>query len=132
MNPLVTSIPPSLIRAINARKRAGDIDLGLGEPTLRPDAAPFRAAAEWVAEHGCPYTGNAGYEELREMIARRYGGSRFPGAAGVCVTVGSEEALYLAIKALLDPARDEVLIVEPCYLAYPKICAMEGVAHRMV
>src|SRR5215213_5705566 len=87
MNPLVTSIPPSLIRAINARKRPGDIDLGLGEPTLLPDPAPFHAAAAWVAENGCPYTGNAG---------------------------------------------DEVLVVEPCYLAYPKICAMEGVAHRMV
>jgi aminotransferase len=132
MNPLVTAIPPSLIRAINARKRPDDIDLGLGEPTLRPDPAPFRAAAAWVAENGCPYTGNAGYEELRALIAARYGAGRFATAAEACVTVGSEEALYLAIKALLDPARDEALIVEPCYLAYPKICAMEGVAHRMV
>ena len=85
-----------------------------------------------MEEHGCPYTGNAGYDELREMIARRYGAPRFADAAEVCVTVGSEEALYLAIKAVVDPARDEVLIVEPCYLAYPKICGMEGVRHRMV
>jgi aminotransferase len=132
MNPLVGSIPPSLIRAINARKRPGDLDLGLGEPTLRPDEAPFRAAVEWVAEHGCPYTANAGFPELRERIAQRYGSGRFTTAAEVCVTVGSEEAIYLAIKALIDPARDEVLIVEPCYLAYPKICAMEGIRHRMV
>jgi aminotransferase len=132
MNPLVTAIPPSLIRAINARKRAGDVDLGLGEPTLRPDPAPFRAAMEWVAEHGCPYTANAGFAELRELIARRYGAGRFTGSGQVCVTVGSEEAIYLAIKALIDPARDEVLVVEPCYLAYPKICAMEGIRHRMV
>jgi aminotransferase len=48
------------------------------------------------------------------------------------VTVGSEEAIYLAIKAVVDPAVDEVVIVEPCYLAYPKICVMEGVRHRMV
>src|SRR5690606_27056648 len=47
-------------------------------------------------------------------------------------TVGSEEALYLAIKTVIDPARDEVLIVEPCYLAYPKICMLEGIRHRMV
>jgi aspartate aminotransferase len=53
-------------------------------------------------------------------------------AANVCVTIGSEEALYLAIKTVLDPARDEVLIVEPCYLAYPKLCALEGVRHRAV
>jgi aspartate/methionine/tyrosine aminotransferase len=132
MNPLVSEIPPSLIRAINARKRPSDIDLGLGEPTLRPDPAPFEAATEWVREHGCPYSPNAGVEELRERVALRYGAGRFGEARNVCVTVGSEEALYLAIKALLDPARDEVLIVEPCYLAYPKICGMEGIRHRMV
>ena len=132
MNPNVAAIPPSLIRAINARKRPGDIDLGLGEPTLRPDPLPFEVAAGWVREHGCPYSPNAGFAELRESIAARYGAGRFAGAAEVCVTVGSEEAIYLAIKALIDPARDEVLIVEPCYLAYPKICGMEGIRHRMV
>lgn len=132
MNPLVTAIPPSLIRSINARKRPGDVDLGLGEPTLKPDPRPFEAAVEWVREHGCPYTSNAGLEELRAAIAVAYGAGRFRSPAGVCVTVGSEEALYLAIKALVDPSRDEVLVVEPCYLAYPKICGMEGVRHRTV
>lgn len=132
MNPLVSEIPPSLIRAINAQKRPGDIDLGLGEPTLRPDPAPFAAAVEWVRENGCPYTANAGFAELRERIATYHGAGRFASAGNVCVTVGSEEAIYLAVKALLDPARDEALIVEPCYLAYPKLCALEGVPHRMV
>jgi aspartate/methionine/tyrosine aminotransferase len=60
MNPLLEAIAPSLIRALNAKKRPGDIDLGLGEPTLRPAMAPFEAATAWVAEHGCPYTPNAG------------------------------------------------------------------------
>src|SRR5690606_24647718 len=39
---------------------------------------------------------------------------------------------YLAIKTVLDPARDEVLVVEPSYLAYVKICAMEGIRYRTV
>ncbi|HET8656586.1 MAG TPA: pyridoxal phosphate-dependent aminotransferase [Longimicrobiaceae bacterium] len=132
MNPAVSEIPPSLIRAINARKRPGDIDLGLGEPTLRPDPAPFEAAVEWVRGHGCPYTANAGDAELRERIAGYAGAGRFSEAANVCVTVGSEEAIYLAVKSLLDPTRDEVLVVEPCYLAYPKLCTLEGIAHRSV
>jgi aminotransferase len=131
MNPAITAIEPSLIRSINARKRDGDIDLGLGEPTLRPPVEPFDAATRWVRENGCPYTPNAGMPELRERVAA-YLGPGIRGAEGVCITVGSEEALYLAIKAAIDPARDEVLIVEPCYLAYPKICVMEGVRHRMV
>jgi aminotransferase len=53
-----------------------------------------------------------------------------PAADQVCVTVGSEEAIYLALKTVVDPMRDEVLIVEPCYLAYPKICMLEGIRHR--
>lgn len=130
MNPLVEAIPPSLIRAINARKGEGDLDFGLGEPRLRPDTQAFEEALAWVREHGCPYSPNAGHSELRERIAAYVGAG--VGAESVCVTVGSEEALYLAIKSLLDPARDEVLIVEPCYLAYPKLCMMEGVRHRTV
>ena len=131
MNPVLDGIAPSIIRAINARKRPGDIDLGLGEPTLRPDPRPFAAATEWVRAHGCPYTANAGMAELRARIAA-YALPAGGGAENAVVTVGSEEALYLALKAVLDPARDEVLIVAPCYLAYPKLCALEGMRHRMV
>jgi aspartate/methionine/tyrosine aminotransferase len=132
MNPLLAGIAPSLIRAINARKRPGDIDLGLGEPTLRPDPAPFEAALGRVRAEGLPYTPNAGDPALREAIAAYFAFPGMDAAANVCVTIGSEEALYLAIKAVLAPARDEVLIVEPCYLAYPKLCALEGVRHRAV
>jgi aminotransferase len=132
MNPRVEEIPPSLIRAINARKRPGDIDLGLGEPTLQPDARPFEAAMAWVRTHGCPYSPNAGYESLRAQVAVYLNLPAITGAANVCITVGSEEALYLGIKAMVDPARDEVLVVEPGYLAYAKICLMEGIRVRSV
>lgn len=132
MNPVLDGIAPSIIRAINARKRPGDIDLGLGEPTLRPDPRPFDAATAWVREHGLPYTANAGDAKLRARIAEYHAFPDRGAAENVCVTIGSEEALYLALKAAVDPARDEVLIVEPCYLAYPKLCALEGIQHRMV
>jgi aspartate/methionine/tyrosine aminotransferase len=132
VNPRLAAIEPSLIRAIAAGKRPGDIDLGMGEPTLRPDPAPFEVATAWVRENGCPYTPNAGDPELRASIAAHHGYRGLDTAANVCVTVGSEEALFLAIKTVLDPARDEVLVVEPSYLAYAKICAMEGIAHRSV
>ena len=132
MNPVLDGIAPSIIRAINARKRPGDIDLGLGEPTLRPDPRPFEAATEWVRTHGCPYTANAGDAKLRARIAAYHAFPDRGAAENVCVTIGSEEALYLAIKAVIDPRRDEVLIVEPCYLAYPKLCALERIRHRMV
>jgi aspartate/methionine/tyrosine aminotransferase len=132
VNPVLDGIAPSIIRAINARKRPGDIDLGLGEPTLRPDPRPFDAATGWVREHGLPYTANAGLAELRARVAAYVGLPERAAAENAVLTVGSEEALYLALKAAIDPARDEVLIVEPCYLAYPKLCALEGIRHRMV
>jgi aspartate/methionine/tyrosine aminotransferase len=140
LNPTLDRIPASLIRSINAKKRAGDIDLGLGEPTLRPDMAAFEAALQWVREHGCPYSPNAGLPALREAIAAylapsvealgRTGGGL--AADNVCVTVGSQEALFLAIKTVLEPGTDEVLVVEPGYLAYPKLCTLEGVRYRTV
>jgi aspartate/methionine/tyrosine aminotransferase len=133
VNPRIAEIPPSLIRTISAMKRPGDIDLGLGEPTLPPDLDAFTAALEWTRGHGSPYSPNAGFPELREAIAGYLSGVGLElDGANVCVTVGSEEALYLAIKTVVDPAKDEVLIVEPCYLAYPKICLLEGIATRMV
>jgi aspartate/methionine/tyrosine aminotransferase len=128
MNPRLAGITPSLIRAINARKRPGDIDLGLGEPTLRPEMAPFEAALKVVRAEGLPYTPNAGVEALRAAVAAYC----LPGGqpAQACITVGSEEALYLALKAALNPERDEVLVLEPGYLAYAKLCALEGIRCR--
>ncbi|HET6762263.1 MAG TPA: aminotransferase class I/II-fold pyridoxal phosphate-dependent enzyme, partial [Longimicrobiaceae bacterium] len=132
MNPALQGIAPSIIRALHARKRPGDVDFSLGEPTLRPDVRPFEAATAWVRDHGCPYTPNAGTTELRELIAAYHGFPGMAAAANVCVTVGSEEAIYLAIKTVLDPAVDECLVVEPAYLAYPKLAALEGVRTRAV
>jgi aspartate/methionine/tyrosine aminotransferase len=136
MNPRIAEVAPSLIRSISARKRPDDIDLGLGEPTIPPAIEAFEVALEWTRRNGSPYSPNAGFSDLRAVIAAYLAldgwASSGPGADNVCVTVGSEEALYLAIKTIVDPARDEVLIVEPCYLAYPKICVLEGIRHRMV
>ena len=45
---------------------------------------------------------------------------------------GSQEAVYVAMKTLLDPARDEVLIVEPAFPVYAKIAQVEGIHLRRV
>ena len=77
------------------------------------------------------YTLNAGDLELRERSSR--GTTQYPGmaeGATFCITAGSEEAMYVAIKTLLDPGRDEVLVVEPAYPAYAKIAQLEGIAVR--
>jgi len=121
-----------VIRELNAKKRPDSIDLGLGEPTLLPEMRYFEAALAWTREHGAKYTANAGDERLRERIADYYGYPAMRAASNVCITTGSQEAVYVAIKALLDPAHDELLIVEPAFPAYAKIARLEGIAARSV
>lgn len=127
MNPNITAVQPSVIRAINARKKASTIDLGLGEPSLPPTIAFFEAATRSVAEHGIKYTVNAGATVLREAIVRCYGYKYIDDPSNVCITTGSQEAVYVAIKALLDPKEDELLVVEPAFPVYAKIAQMEGI-----
>jgi aminotransferase len=132
MNPRVLGIMPSLIRQVSAKKRSTSIDLGLGEPPLAPNPKYFEEAMRYVEQHGVKYTANAGDASLREAIARHYDYPNANRAQNVCVTVGSQEAMYIAIKTLLDPSRDELLIVEPCFPSYAKMAALEGVAVRSV
>jgi aspartate/methionine/tyrosine aminotransferase len=117
VNPRVAAIEPSLIRVIAAKKKPGAIDLGLGEPTILPQQRFIDAAARWAGEHGVKYTLNAGDLGLRERIAAHY---------------GSQEAVYVAIKTLLDPSGDELLIADPAFPAYAKMAQLEGVPYRRV
>jgi aspartate/methionine/tyrosine aminotransferase len=132
INPRVAAIEPSVIRAIAAKKQPGAIDLGLGEPTLLPQRRFIDAAAQWSAENGLRYTVNAGDLGLRERIAAHYAYPGMSQSSNVCVTTGSQEAVYVAIKTLLDPASDELLVVDPAFPAYAKMAQLEGIACRRV
>lgn len=133
MNARVLGLAPSVIRAIHDRKRPDALDLGMGQPTLLPDMAPLEEALAWVRTHGCPYSPNAGFTELRRAISGHF---HYPGldtADQALITIGSTEALYLAIKGLLDAdAGDELLVVGPTFPAYQKMGFMEGLPTREV
>lgn len=118
-------LQPSIIREMSNRRRPTSIDLSLGEPALAPDAALLERAFAKLKAGPQGYTHNAGLAELREGIA---GLHRLPGRAAaenVIVTVGSEEALFLAMSALLDPG-DGVLVPDPGYPAYLGITCVLG------
>jgi aspartate/methionine/tyrosine aminotransferase len=132
VNPRVLEIPGSLIREVAAKKRATSIDLGLGEPSLRPNPEHLEAAMRYVREHGIKYTQNAGDPALREAIARHYDYPGLHRLENVCVTTGSQEATYVALKALLDPVKDELLVVEPAFPSYAKMARLENVPVRSV
>ncbi len=132
MNPRVLDIPGSLIREVASKKRPTSIDLGLGEPSLKPNPEHFAAAMKYIAEHGIKYTHNAGEASLREAIARHYDYPGMHNSSNVCITTGSQEAMYVALKTLLDPSRDELLVVDPSFPSYVKMAKLEGVPVRTV
>jgi aspartate/methionine/tyrosine aminotransferase len=132
MNPRLLSIEPSLIRALHAKRKPDSIDLGLGEPTLLPQQRFLEAATRWASEFGTKYTVNAGDPATREKIAAHYAYPGMSEARNVCMTTGSQEAVFITIKTLLDPATDELLVVEPAFPAYVKMAQLEGVPTRRV
>jgi aspartate/methionine/tyrosine aminotransferase len=131
-NSRLLALPPSGIRVVHDRKRATSIDLTIGQPSLKPDPEPFVVAAEWIRKHGCPYPPYAGLPDLRSAVAGIYGGRFHDKPDNVCVTNGSQEAIYLTIKALLQPDKDEVLVVNPGYPSYSRCCDLEGIKWRAV
>lgn len=104
------------------------VTLGIGEPNFVTPAHILEAGVQSLRAGETGYTSNAGTAELRAAIAthieRRYG-LRYAPDDEVLVTVGVSEALFLALKALLD-AGDEVLVAEPCFVANPALVEMTG------
>lgn len=132
MNPRVAQIGGSLIREIAAKRKPSSIDLGLGEPSLKANPEHLQAGMAYAAQHGLRYTVNAGDLHLRKSIAEHYAYPHLGSAENVCITTGSQEATYAVIKTLLDPARDEMLVVEPAFPSYAKMATLEGVSVRTV
>ncbi len=104
------------------------ITLGIGEPNFVTPAHILEAGVQSLRAGETGYTSNAGTAELRAAIAaqieRRYGLAYAPDTE-VLVTVGVSEALFLALKVLLDVG-DEVLVAEPCFVANPALVEMTG------
>jgi aminotransferase len=118
----VAGVPPSGIRKFFdiAATMQDVISLGIGEPDfVTPEV--IRTAGKASLDRGeTRYTSNTGVLELRQAIANKwwalYGVGYDPEAESL-ITVGGSEALYLALTAILNPG-DEVLIPEPCFVAY--------------
>jgi aspartate/methionine/tyrosine aminotransferase len=131
MNPAIEAVAGSTIRALHGKRTPTSINLGIGQPTLPPNVAHFERATAWVAANGCAYSSNIGDADLREAIAAHYAYPGY-GAENVCITTGSQEAVYVAMRTLLDPATDAVLVVEPCFPVYVKIAQIEGIPLQRV
>lgn len=97
-------------------------DFSLGNPDLEPPVEvldAFRTLAADTRSGLHAYMSNNGYLETRQAVARSLtekSGVTID-AGGVCMTVGAAGALNVALKALLDPA-DEVIVLAPYFVEY--------------
>lgn len=117
-------IERSVIRRLFERARPGSINLGLGEIDLPTPQVIRRAAARVVLEEQNGYTTHAGLPALRERVAAGYPYLQSK-PERVVITAGSQEALYLALMAMVDHG-DEVFLPDPGFVAYPTIVRMAG------
>jgi dTDP-4-amino-4,6-dideoxygalactose transaminase len=106
----------------------GVISLGVGEPDF---TTPWniREAAIYSLEKGYTmYTSNSGMPELRQELAGylelHYGVDYHPDHE-ILITSGSSEGLDLALRAIVNPG-DEVIVPDPCYVAYPADITLAG------
>lgn len=127
---LVQELKPSGIRKFFdlAANMEGVVSLGVGEPDFVTSWSVREAAISSLELGYTSYTANAGLIELREEIAN-YMHKRFQVSYDpkdeIIVTVGASEGIDLAMRALLNPG-EEVIVVEPCFVAYAPLVEIAG------
>ncbi len=129
----VKKMKPSGIRKFFdlAATMEGVISLGVGEPDFQTPWTVRKAAVDSLERKRMVYTANSGMMDLRQEICnyiqRKYHITYHP-EHETLVTVGGSEAIDLAIRAVVNPG-DEVLVVEPSFVCYkPIVELMHGVA----
>ncbi|MBQ5317215.1 MAG: aminotransferase class I/II-fold pyridoxal phosphate-dependent enzyme [Oscillospiraceae bacterium] len=111
-----------------ANQREGVISLGVGEPDFQTPWNVRQAAITSLERGKTKYTANSGLTELKHAIAGKIKdqlGVSYNGDTEVIVTVGGSEGIDIAIRSLVNPG-DEVLVVEPCFVCYSPIVSLCG------
>ncbi len=137
LNRNLTAVKPSGIRKFFAIAEEMDnvISLGVGEPDFKTPWHIRQQGIEFLEKGKTRYTSNSGLIELREEITRYYKRKfniEYDPKTEVLVTVGGSEGIDMAIRSIIEPG-DEVLIVEPSFVCYkPIVEVCSGVATPIV
>ncbi|WP_342716149.1 aminotransferase [Bacillus paramycoides] len=124
------SLQPSGIRKFFdlAANMKGVISLGVGEPDFVTPWNVRQACIRSLEQGYTSYTANAGLLELRQEIAKylkkQFAVSYDPNDE-IIVTVGASQALDVAMRAIINPD-DEVLIIEPSFVSYAPLVTLAG------
>lgn len=132
----VENVPHSRIRELAemAMPMQGVLRLYFGESNLPTPDYIKDAAIRAMAEGYTFYTENAGLPSLRRAIAehyRRLQGVELDAAGEIVVTASGVQALNLAIRCVLDP-RDEALVLTPAWPNGASIVAMSNAVARQI
>lgn len=102
-----------------ANTMEGALSLGVGEPDFPTPEHVREAAIASIKRGETKYTDNRGTVELRAAAAEYLEkfGLHYDREDEILITMGASEGIDLALRALVDPG-DEVLVVEPCYVSY--------------
>lgn len=126
----VAEMKPSGIRRFFdlASNMEGVISLGVGEPDFVTSWSAREAAILSLEQGYTSYTANPGMLELREEISsymnRRFHVEYNP-KSEIIVTVGASQAIDIALRAILNPD-EEVIVLEPCFVAYAPLVTLAG------
>lgn len=127
----VKGIKPSGIRRffdMAAEMKGQVISLSIGEPDFTTPNCILDAGVRALQAGETHYTANQGIMKLREeisrFVAKRYD-QHYDPKTEIVVTVGGSEAIDLAIRALTNFG-DEVIVPEPCFVAYDALIQMAG------
>lgn len=104
------------------------ISLGVGEPDFSTPWVIREEAIYTLENRRTNYSSNAGLLELRKEISKYLEETInvvYNPESEVVVTVGASEGIDIALRTLLNP-NDEVLIVEPCYVSYMPCVILAG------
>jgi aspartate aminotransferase len=128
----VENVPPSRIRELAeiAMSMDGVLRLYFGESNLPTPDYIKRAAVRALEDGYTFYTENAGLPSLRRAIAGNYHrlhAVELDPAAEIVVTASGVQALNLAIRCVLDPG-DEALVLTP---AWPNGSSSVGMANAV-
>ncbi|HKV88935.1 MAG TPA: pyridoxal phosphate-dependent aminotransferase [Candidatus Dormibacteraeota bacterium] len=102
------------------RLRPDGIGLGRGDPDLPTPAHIVAAGRDALARGMTKYTALRGIPELRHAVAdklRRDNAVEVDPETEVAITTGTQEAVFVALCALLNPG-DEILLADPYYNSY--------------
>ena len=127
---VVQQIKPSGIRKFFdlASTMEGVISLGVGEPDFDTPWHICENAIYSMSNGKTHYTANRGLLELRKVICEfhriRYGQNYDP-EKETLITVGGSEAIDLAMRALINPG-DEIIVMDPNYVAYEPSIQLAG------